>query len=261
MKAQKNLFIVALLSLTSVSFSFAQQPVFEASNDVRLDISSTSGTNGVAVAYNPKKDLYYTAFAGNASYEIEVFNGQGFSVFKKEIGGDLRGMWFNEKANKLEGILYGNAGSFTMPIGSDGFPGDIQITTFAYNMGDQDVATRFKKKVYFCGQEGFYIFGFGKTSNKVVSYPSGFDGQDTYNMNGIMHTGVKGYEIGLYNHVNNTLDLFDEKTGAFKLNVKLNFISGETIETPYTFRVSYCNNRLFLFDTEKRQWHGFSIFR
>ncbi len=239
--------------------AFAQAPKQNASHDIVLTINSYDGNNGLAVAYNAKLNLYYSIFAGNQDYPIEVHDGSGRSVFSTSIGADVRGMWFNDKKNQLEGILYDNKGSFVMKLDGSGYPKPVETSGASYGMESQCVAAFFKGNVYFVNDYG-YLFKFkqGQKKSKEVKITDAYTEWFSLNTYGVFHTGKKGYEIGLFNFINNTVVLFNEKTGNVGAIVNLDLPSD--MESPDSFKVSYCNNRVFLYDGYERKWYGFKIF-
>ncbi|MEY3236212.1 MAG: hypothetical protein RI883_313 [Bacteroidota bacterium] len=238
---------------------FSQLPNFNPKNDVTLSINDDAGTNGLAVAYNAKKDLYYSVFAGNETYNIEVHNAAGVSLKTIQIGGDLRGFWYNESKNQLQGILYGNTGSFSYDLDGEGYPIEIKITDFSYGMEEQNVAVFNNGIVYFANYDGVSSFKQGKKKlikpKKLELLESGLS--DNINFNGFIHTGLKGYEYGFYNYETSELYLVNAKTGktSATIQIQIDDYFGELD----AFRISFCNNRLFLYNVEDRTWNGFNI--
>ena len=252
------LFIGLALGMNTI----AQQPLSQANCDITLAIQADNGTNGVAVAYNPTSQLYYTAFAGNSVYPLEIFDASGKFISTQEIGYDARGLWYNPSTKSLEGITYDNKGSFSLLLNADGGISGAKESAFSYGMEGQTVAGYSEKKKMLLFVEGTtaYFFKPGKAKYKSV-YLTWNDPGIELNTNGPIYTGVKNYEIGLFEASTMTVHLFNGKTGKETGSVKLNTgMCGELGESPSYFRVSYCNNHVFLFDTESREWTGYKIF-
>lgn len=256
---KKQLFLIAFtLMYAAGSFVQAQLPLSLSSSDISLPIYSGSGNNGLAVAYNPEKDLYYTSFAGNAHYPIEVFDRYGSSKSSGEIGADIRGMWYNPTAKRLEGILYNNTGSYFISLGYDGKPLSNNITAFSYGMDPQSVATYdpVKKKVIFVESGIVYLFKPLSLKAKKIKLQPAAEGVSLVEVP--LWTGVKGYELGLLGAGETVLYLFNIKNGRQTARIKLDDYFG--IETISAFNVSYCNGHVWLYDKNSRSWYGYPVF-
>lgn len=255
---KKQLFLFALSLLISGSSLRAQTPVSSAINDITLPIYSEDGNNGVAVAYDPNRALYYTSYAGNASYPIEVFDAYGSSKYTGAIGADIRGMWYNPAAKRLEGILYDNTGGFFITLDMNGTPLNNNITAFSYGMDAQAVATydAVKKQVIFVQSYEVYLFKANSRKAKKVKLQPATEGVQLVQTP--LWTGVKGYELGLLEAGETVLYLFDIKSGKQSARIKLNDYYGT--EPIYAFNISYCNNHVWLYDKGTRTWYGYQIF-
>lgn len=254
--------ILLALSVTMALSAHAQSPLSSANCDVTLTVQGTGGTNGVSVSYNPVNKVYYTAFAGNQSYPLEIHDMSGKSISTQECGYDLRGLWYNPKAKMLQGISYNNQGSFDMKISADGTLKGSVSSTFSYGMGAQSVGSYAAKmkSVMFVEGNTVSFFKVGTTKVKTVTL-SPSNPNVELNTNGPMYTGVKNHEIALFDGDSKSVYLFSAKTGKQTGKVLLNTSAcGDIYNVPGNFRVSYANDRVFLFDTDSRSWKGFSIF-
>lgn len=251
---------LTLLMVLVMQLSFAQTPVQTAQKDMQLTIQADNGYNGLAVAYNPKENVYYSVFAGNMGFPLEVHDGlTGASISTKEVGADVRGMWYNPKKKQLHGILVGNEGSYVMDMEGT-MISSPKIINVGYGLDFNDIARFHNKKVYFLNGNGLTVFKQGKTKAVKNIYPEAFgiQGAESFNMLGFFHTGVKGYEIGVYNFVEEKLYLINEASGKTAAKVDIAFDS-EYLELD-RFKISYANKHLFLFDVNKRQWDGYRLF-
>jgi hypothetical protein len=258
-----NKFLLFLTLTGSVVTAQAQKPLSTSNCSTVLTIQGEYGTNAVAVAYNPATLTYYTVFAGNASYPLETHNSVGTSTSTQETGYDVRGMWYNPSKKCLEGIAYDNQGGFEVKLNPDGSIAGTTATSFSYGMDAQSVATYAEKKKSIMFVEGstVYFFKPGKLKTKKVILLPGTDVD--LNTFGPIYTGVKNYEIGLLDAKTMTVVLFSESTGQETGRVKLNVdnCNGNALsDYPSIFRVSYCNGRVFVFDTESRTWTGYKLF-
>lgn len=254
--------LILAFILTSGLTAIAQSPLSTANCDITLAIESSAGNNALSVSYNPIQKVYYTAFAGNGSYPLEMHDLSGKSLSSQESGYDLRGLWYNPKAKALQGISYNNENSFEMKINTDGTLKGSVSSDFSYGMQSQTVGTYAanKKSVMFVEGNLVSFFKIGKTSAKTVTL-SPLDYSVSLNTNGPMYTGVKNYEIALFEADTKTVHLFSVKSGKETGKVMLESgTCGEIADAPDNFRVAYANDKVFIYDTDSRTWSGFSIF-
>lgn len=255
---KKSIFLLTWMVWSGLS---AQTPLTTSNCDVTLLIKGEDGSNGVAVTYNPDKQLYYTVFAGNALFPVETHNSSGISLNTQQVGYDVRGMWYNPSKKCLEGINYDNSGGFEMVLDQNGNITGTKATAFSYGMGSQSVATYAAKKKSVMFVEGNTVFFFkpGTTKSKKLTLTIPED--MVLNTYGPMYTGIKNYEIGLLEPSTMTVHLFSASSGKETAKVKLNTEScAQPTEAPESFKVSYCNNRVFVFDTNSRTWTGYNLF-
>ena len=250
--------LIAAFSFMFAHFFSAQTPMQSPLNDLSLVIESEDGNNGLAVAYDKFKNIYYTVFAGNAAYPIEVHDANGKSISSSEIGADLRGFWLNPSSSNLEGILYDNAGSCTFKLNQYGFPLGVDIVSFSYGMDGNDVACFNNGKVYFITYDGIKVFKKGKKKGKVIKNSQAFLEYNVYNPKSIFHTGIKGFELGIYNHADSKVILINEKSG--KIVSEISIPLDHNYEDLENFNVGFANNHFFLFSKNDRTWFGFKIF-
>ncbi|MCE3297301.1 MAG: hypothetical protein K0R65_3015 [Crocinitomicaceae bacterium] len=252
--------ILTLFVALGAQLSFAQAPLQNIKKDIQLTVQSDAGYNGLAVAYNPKQNVYYSVFAGNASFPLEIHNAStGASIYTREIGADIRGMWYNPKKDQIQGILVGNEGLYTMDLDGNTISSPA-ITNIAYGMDFNDIACYHNKKIYFLNGNGLTVFKQGKTKAVKNIYPEvfGAQGSESFNMNGFFHTGVKGYEIGVLNFADGKLYLINESNGKTAAMIDITF------DTDYPemdrFKISYANKRVFLYNVNSRAWDGYKLF-
>ncbi len=244
--------------------TFAQSLKSSVDCDMSLQIVSEEGNNGLGVTFDEKGQRYYTAFAGNSTYPLEAFNVLGNYVYTTELGIDARGFWYNPSKKCLEGIGYGNKDAYSIAItpslGTTAVAPTIITETETYGMETQQVGAYCGKKgiLFVQGGSAHFFKKPGKKA-KVVSLNLN-SSQDALNMISPIYTGVKGKEIGLFNSESMTMEFYSASNGAFAGTVNLNYYSCvEELDVPYSFRVSYANNRVWIYDTYSRSWLGFSV--
>lgn len=251
---------IFLLGLAIPSAVIAQSPLKNAVEVFSYSIVSEGGTNACAVSYNPNTGYYYTAFAGNAGFPLEVFDNKGKAVAQTETGVDLRSLWYDAKSNALQGLAYPQRGKFIIGLSGSGIPTSIKEPS---NRELPSIPNN-QSTAFPGGKLGLLLFD-GRTvyrlnpanlKQKGTITPSGLPG-DIANLNytTVVYTGVKNYELGFY-------DSFEAK--VYFTDLKGNYTGTSmlptTAPTATAFRFSYANNLLWLYDADERVWFAYRIF-
>lgn len=232
-------------------------PLRNAVQVMRYKVVATNGTNACAVTYNPEKQLYYTAFAGNSSYPLEVFDGKGQNRYTGMAGVDLRSLWYNPKKNSLQGLGYPKRGLFNIALGDEGLPGTPQISrdSIAAIPSQSTAAWDGKAGILFFDGQWLYRFTAGLKQKKKFE-PQAIPG-DMANLNNttVVYTGVKGYELGFYDSFEGKVYFTDLK-GSYS-GTSLLPASAPRAES---FRFSFANGLVWLFNGNERTWFAYRVF-
>lgn len=73
---------------------------------IKLNLLSEGGSNGSAVAWHPIVKKYYTIIAGNEDFPMEVFDEKGNLLQSTTTFADMRGLWYNNVYEMIEGNVY-----------------------------------------------------------------------------------------------------------------------------------------------------------
>lgn len=256
MKFKITTLLVALVFVSSLMAQVIDHP----KASLTFKINQSGGSNGTGVAYNPKTKLYYTFFAGNKSFPLEVFGENGRMVYKTECGVDTRGVWFNKKTNSIEVNGYQTKGILALKLDDSGNPSQGASTVFsggAYQPDDNSCGAFDGKKLIYYYNNGKIITYSRKNGEKVSEKAIEVFGDfDKVNRTTVIYTGKKKMEIGLLDHVNKKVYLIDKKTMKITKEVFLpNYAPAED-----AFNFAYANNHVFLFNQSLRKWIGYKIF-
>ena len=256
---------LGILILTFISAAaFAQDLKSSVGCDISLQIVSENGTNALGVTYDETSNRYYTAFAGNKIYPLEAFTANGEFIFTTELGIDARGFWFNSKSKCLEGLGYENMNKYSIPVNTlSGNATSAQLTiaeTNSYGLEAQQVGVKCgKKEIMFVQNGSAYFFKKPLSKGKIVSLKLN-SSSDVLNQISPIYTGVKGKEIGLFNAEEMSVEFYSASNGAYSGKVRLDYSAcSDEIDSPYSFRFAYANNKVWVYDTYSRSWLGFSI--
>ena len=252
--------ILALLFVLTVASSADAQAIEFPKESLKLKNKQTGGTNGTAVAFNAKTNLYHTAIAGNAVFPLETFNSSGINVHDTETGSDMRGLWWNKKTKSLEGNCYNDGGIVELKLDGNGHPTvGNSIIHDGRNQPTENSVGAFdgKKKIYYYNEGKIYTYD-RKTGKMIDSKALSVSNSLLRNCNvtTVIYTGKKKMELGLLDYVDNKVLLIDLKT----LQITKTITLPSNAVTHDMFRFSYANNRVFLYNTSSREWTGYQIF-
>ncbi|MBL7741780.1 MAG: hypothetical protein JNK14_21350 [Chitinophagaceae bacterium] len=267
---------LALAAVLSVSATMADaQAVKPLKKVMELIMPEGGGANGAAVAWHPVQQKYYAAMAGNATYTLGVFSAAGKLLSPEDqiTFFDIRGLWYNPAKKTLQMNGYNENGWAEYKLVAKGFP-DTVTTLYTGMLQPSEQSTgAFNPKeniVYFLNddgkldkysmKDGIYLDVIelhpGKAKLVNASQEEDHDEIDlleNYNKSTVIFTGTTGTEIGLLNHAENQIELYNIKTGL--LTKKFSFPADAPV--PQFLNFSYTNGIYWLFDKEARTWKGY----
>jgi len=261
MKALIYIRFLAIFLIPAVSVVATAQPSDKPALDLELIIHSESGNNGVSVAWNEQKQLYYAAYGGSTDYPLEVFSEKGEYLYSKPIGYDIRGMAYHEEWNCLVGNLYDNGGYFKIYLDESGLPtgkseimvpGRHQPTSQAggtFNTEKNIMYTIYDMKIY------RYNITNGAEMDEIVLNGLNQGDLESCVAGTILYTGNRGYEFMLVDHVSYRIHFFNSK-GEYAKTIQMDPV--ESIHGKYN--ISFTNNRLWCYNKNSRKWHSYRIF-
>ncbi len=260
-KFLKTITFTLVLSLI-VNLLQAQAPMGAPVKDIQYTFSQNAGTNASAVAWNSKQKIYITVIAGNAIFPLEGFNTSGKLVFSAEAGYDWRGMWYNTSKDQMEGNGAADAGWTSFKLNANNTPETNYKPLFvAQNQPDMQSVGAYnssKKQVVFISPDCSTIYLYSREKpTKVKKIDLQWGDISTLNINhtSIGYTGVKHYEYVLLDYNLNKLMFFDTKG---KLTATRPLPEGTPGYDAFAF--SYANNRVFLYNKDKRTWYSYKVF-
>lgn len=253
---------ILFLAIGCLGIINSQAPLAVPTYDFTYYVQGEGGANGLTVTYNPTNQYYYCIQAGNAGYPLEVFNSTGMSLYTTNAKNDTRGFWYNAKLKCFEGTMY-TGGTFKMYLDGSGFPSYAEFpkNSSAFvppNEQTQTVCNVAKSEMYLYSYADNAIFVYNQKNNKlkkklsIKNCPTGWENINPY---AIIYTGHKNYEFGLYDFVNYRILFFNSKA-EYTSSCEM------SLDAPYTevFRVSFANDRVFLYDGDLRSWTAYKLF-
>jgi len=237
-------------------FSMAQTRTLEIANyKLSLVMQDNGGRNGVSVSYNSDMELYYAIIAGNSDFPLDVFDKKGRVIGNYKAGFDCRGLWYNPKTKRLEGIGYGDYGLFYKNLNKNGLPDMSAISIKSKFTNDQEVAVYHSEKNQFVMYKDNFVYFYSVKNGKEIKKIKLETKDFSFASYTFIWTGKVGFEIGFFDIINSELVLFNIKTGqiASKVFIPLDY------NIPESFNIAYCNNIFWVFDNDYREWVGYQI--
>lgn len=235
-----------------------------------LQMPGESGSNGAAVAWHPVFKKYYASMAGNSSFPMGVFDINGKLVSDEELEArfDIRGLWYNSDTKTLQMNGYNDFGWAEYQLDKKGIPEDVTVLREGMNQPNTQAAGAYnakEEKIYFFNSEEATIEIYDLSTSSYednielrLGRSEGKSGDnedviDKYNSSTVVYTGLPKAEIGLLNHEDNVVELYNIKTGY--LTQKL-VLPAEAPAQPM-LNFAYSNGIYWLFDKSGRSWMGY----
>ncbi|MBI3138301.1 MAG: hypothetical protein HYZ15_06935 [Sphingobacteriales bacterium] len=268
----KKALILAASSLLITLHTTAQPVTKELKEVLQLPVTREGGANGAAVAWHPVLKRYYTAIGGNVNFPLDVFDimGKRVSDGTETTLFDIRGLWYNPKRKTLQMNGYNDFGWAEYKLNTKGIPVDTLLLHGGMNQPFEQSAGAFNPQeniVYFLNENGqlekydyntaayletrdLYL---GLTEDEDDGLSVNAEVIDNYNTTVVIFTRIKGAEIGVLNHVNLEIELYNLADGYITRILKLP--EGAPVNSRLNF--SYSNGIYWLFDKETRVWKGY----
>lgn len=222
---------------------------------------NTNCFNNSGVGYNPLLNLYYGVRAGNSTFPLETWTATGTPLYQTTAGFDWRGMWWNPTTNQLEGNGYNTSGLWKADLNGSGYALNTGTSIFSgmnqpdpQSCGDLDPVA-YEVLYYFNGS----VYRYSRATNAFLgSYP--LTGTPTaignLNTTTLMYTGCVGKEIALLDYVNKAIYVYNKANGAYAGTSQL----PASAVTTNSFRTSWANCRVWLFNLTNYTWNSYKIF-
>lgn len=273
MKKLLFLFSICLLVMALQSQS---QPVAKTLKKVlELKIPREGGANAASVVWHPLQKKYYAAMAGNSIFCIGVYDVKGkmLSPISQKAFFDIRGLWYNPTTKTIQMNGYNDFGWGEYKLGANGLPVSVKQLQEGMKQPEEQSVGAFNpitKELYFLDYNcdiDIYSFATAKHKDYSSIYLGVTEDEqedvdfetnneefiEDYNSTTVIYTGIKGSEIGLLNHINKEIELYDIHTGFLTQKLEL----PDDAPTNDVLNFAYTNNIYWLFDTEKRIWKGY----
>ncbi|MET0394852.1 MAG: hypothetical protein ABW019_17035 [Chitinophagaceae bacterium] len=267
MKKISALLLMAALSAMTVQ---AQLEKKQLKQTLTLKMPGESGSNGAAVAWHPVLKKYYASMAGNASFPMGVFDLAGRLQSDEELEAlfDIRGLWYNSDTKTLQMNGYNDFGWAEYELDKKGFPEDVTVLREGMNQPNAQAAGAYNAragKIYFFNSDegNIEIYDLATSSYEdaidlTLGRAAGKSGDnsdvlDEYNSSTVIYTGLPKAEIGLFNHEDQVIELYDIKTGYLTRK----FTLPADAPAPEMLNFAYANGIYWLFDKTERTWKGY----
>jgi hypothetical protein len=219
------------------------------------------GRNGASVAWNPVRQMYYAAIAGNTAFPIETFSSTGKHLAASEAGFDFRGLWWDPKAKALMGNGYSESGWWRTDLTAAGHAtanGEVVLEgknqPEDQSVGAYDPAS---KRIAFLGESRISLYspktGAPGRTFSLNGLPCDWD---AVNYTSVICTGSKTHTYGILEYEARRVHFFNRK-GAYTGSIRL----PDDAPANFAFCFAYANGLMWIFDIDARTWIGYNIFR
>jgi hypothetical protein len=261
-RIQGVLFGLLLLLIISPNQQIKAQctPLTTAVPGVSLSYVGSGGTNASGVAYNPNQKIYYAAIAGNSSFPLETFDDSGVPLSQTSTGFDVRGLWWNPNLNTLEANGYGTRGLWSFNLDASGYA--LNTGTQLFTGNNQPNSQSVGDLNYVDNEIWYYNSGSITKRNRATNaligtFPITGLPVVTGNLNrySVFYTNCTGLEIGVLDNTLKRIYFIDKATMAY---VGMSQLPAGTV-THNSFRASWANDMIWLYDLSSRTWFSFDV--
>ena len=265
--------ILTALSLLCMFHSFAQvkERNLVKVMDLKLGMAEEEyeGTRGASLAWHPVQKKYYAAMAGNARFPLSVFDAKGklLSPVDHSTRVDVRGLWYDPVRKTIGGNGFDTVGWFSYTLGPDGLVSAVERRIPGLNQPDRNSVGALnpkQKTVLFLDENEVAVYRLADAEpspDRLTLYPGASrkpenpeaDKFGQYNYTTLLYTGIAKAELGLLNHTENQLELYDIRTGLLTQVLQL----PENASPESAFNLAYANGMFWLFNIELRCWTGY----
>jgi hypothetical protein len=238
-----------------------------------LKIGRPGGINGTAVAWDSVRKKYYTAFSGNKSFPMVVFNEQGKVQSNDTLKTmfDVRGLWYNTTTNTLQTNGFKDGGLAEYALNDLGIPTSVTKLAItdaqpneqcvgAYDQEENMIyyydsgSTTITKQDFNGGHSSKQLY-LGVKKKSSVSMPTNAEVRGFYNANACIYTGMRKAQIGLLNVKDRQIELYNLKTGLLRTVIQI----PDEIPIEPSLNFSYSHDIFWFFDRKRREWRGYHL--
>jgi hypothetical protein len=274
---KKVMLFILLLTVAHVLPSSAQ-PTKKVKKVLTLEaVPGDGGSNGASIVWHPVQKKYYAAMAGNASFQLGVFDAKGKSLADEEhvCNVDVRAVWYNPVKKMIQGNGYDETGYFSFKLNSKGMLSDAIVDLEGSFQPDAQSAGAYnptKKQVYFLKNQMLEVrnpvdgeiikemrlyIGYTKKTAADAEIADDADATmdgDVYNTTTPVYTGMPNGEIGILNVAEEKIELYSLATGYMTSIVKLPTLD---FTLAPSFNFAYTNGMFWICEKEARVWRAF----
>jgi hypothetical protein len=243
---------VVFLSIQAMS-----QPVDQIRPAMRLETVNIKGGMGVSVVWNPGVKTYYAAISGTGDKWLLVYNQEGKPMKNPySLPFDPGSLWLDGTGKSLKSYASGMEGLYEIHL-REGIPAYFENVFYALHnpvaIGNGAWVSR-RKELWYYHDKTIYRY---KTRHAHHRSPLNLnieDFENELNAMGVVYTGIKNREIGLYDRAQHRILLYNIKNG--RCNRVLQILD-EAGPRPLCGDFAFSNGYYWLYNRETGVWHGY----
>jgi len=252
---KNSIFFSCIFILSGITAN--AQPVEQIRPSMKLASEGIRGGMGVSVVWNPPLNRYYAAVSGTGEKWLIIYNQQGKPIKKPySLPFDPGSLWLEGSGKVLKSYASGMEGLYVIHL-REGLPAYFEnIFHSLHNpvaIGNGAWA-RHRREMWYYHDKTIFRY---KTKHAHHRPPLNLnidDFENELNSMGLIYTGIKNREIGIYDRGQHRILLYSAKTGRCRNILQ---IMDETGPKPICGDISYANGYYWLYDRETGIWHGY----
>lgn len=233
------------------------QPVEQIKPAKQLISGQTRGGMGVSVVWSPGLKTYYAAISGTGEKWLIVYNQEGKAIKKPYLlPFDPGSLWLDGSGRSLKSYASGMEGLYEIHL-REGIPAYYENVFYALHnpvaIGN-GVWVKQRSELWYYHDKTIYRYKTRHAHHRAPLNLNIVDFENELNGMGLIYTGIRNNEIGLYDRGQHRILLYSVKSGKCNRILQILDPSGPR---PLSGDIAYANGYYWLYNQETGIWHGY----
>jgi hypothetical protein len=254
--AVKNI-TVCIFAMATWYTTVKAQPVQQITPSAKLVSAKVNGGMGVSVVWNPGLKRYYSAVSGTGEKWLMIFNQQGQSIRNPYLlPFDPGSLWIEGSGNYLRSYAAGMEGLYVIHL-REGLPAYAENIFYALHnpvaIGNGAWVSK-RKEMWYFHDKTVYRYKIRNAYHRTPLQLDLDEFENEINSMGMVYTGIRQSEIGLYDRGQHRILLFNARNGKCSRILQ---IADESGPKPLCGDFAFANGLFWLYDRETGIWYGY----
>jgi len=243
--------------MLSINCELAAQPVRQIKPATELISGRAPGGMGVSVVWNPGMKRYYAAVSGNGERWLFMYDEKGKALKSPYLlPFDPGSLWLEGAGKILKSYASGMEGLYVIHL-REGLPAYAENIFYALHnpvaIGNGAWAGR-KKEMWYYHDKAIFRYKIRHAHHRPPLHLDIDDFDNELNSMGVVYTGIRNAEIGLYDRGQHRILLYNSRSGRC---TKILQILDDNGPKPLCGDFAYTNGLFWLYSRETGNWHGY----